>query len=140
MTNEQIETWIASLDGVTPGPWQVEQSTIGGFTYGKAWITPVDPDYMLPITGSGGAMSWTREIVEGQIHDNNDVNAAHIARCDPDTIRAVLTELLELRAENEMLKEALGNIDSVAVDHGHYESAVRTMKEHANAALKYRTL
>jgi len=38
-------------------------------------------------------------------------------------------------AEVKRLREALENIDAVAVDFGHYESAARTMKEHALKAL-----
>jgi hypothetical protein len=61
------------LEGVTPGPWQ---------------LTAVN-DTMVEAPG--------REVAEacGDYHDYNDydvmeANAAHIARCDPDTIRELI--------------------------------------------------
>jgi hypothetical protein len=36
-----------------------------------------------------------------------ETDAAHIASCDPDTIRAITSELLEARAEIERMREAL---------------------------------
>lgn len=48
-----------------------------------------------PIVAWGGFDSNDR--TEAQ----NALIAAHIARCDPATIRAAMTELLELRTENE---------------------------------------
>lgn len=40
-----------------------------------------------------------------------------------------------LEAERDRYLEALKNIDSVAVDFGHFETAARTMQEHARKAL-----
>lgn len=42
-----------------------------------------------------------------------------------------------LEAQRDALLEALRDIDAVAVDFGHYESAARTMKEIAGKALGY---
>lgn len=42
-----------------------------------------------------------------------------------------------LESERAALLDALRDIDAVAVDYGHYESAARTMKEIAAKALGY---
>lgn len=89
LTDENLREMLNGLVGVTPGPW------FEGFT----------PFYL----------------AQGQVHDNKhpltirsphhteeiatvwtcllpvDKNAAHIARCDPDSIRSILLELLEFR-------------------------------------------
>ena len=44
-------------------------------------------------------------------------------------------EIERLEAQRDALLEALRDIDAVAVDFGHYESAARTMKEIAGKAL-----
>lgn len=85
MRREEINAMLDGLAGVTPGRWFAKHRRIyryheeGEFAHISAAIAC----------------------------DVADLDAAHIARCDPDTIRSILTELLELRAENERLLAAM---------------------------------
>ena len=90
LTAERLAEWLADLDGVTPGPWHSYQTTIHGNKYGGHWVAVSDPAQLIQISGSGGARSFTQRVVDTQDHDDNEANAAHIARCDPDTIRALI--------------------------------------------------
>lgn len=74
------------LVDVTPGPWHVhsepEVGMFGDVVAGTLFegLTPI----------------W-----------NNSRNLEHIARCDPENIRALLAELDRLRTENQNLREGL---------------------------------
>jgi hypothetical protein len=102
MTREQITAMLDGLDGVTPGPWEMESDLCGFFYINQ---------------GEG--------LIDGSLASDikNALDAYHIARCDPDTIRALCKlalrglelgaavylppELPALRAENERLMQAL---------------------------------
>lgn len=81
----------------TPGPWRVHHTTIHGKTYGAPWIEPEDDETDIQISGSGGATSFTRRIVEFRGTDVDEVNAAFIVRAvnSYDTHRALIAELVE---------------------------------------------
>lgn len=100
VSTERLAEMLAGLEGVTPGPWgvwreptftqadaireltfQVESTPIADFA--KA-VYLLDANGKCPATTGCGASSAA--------------NADHIARCDPDTIRAILTELLSRRS------------------------------------------
>ena len=88
MSRDQIEAMLAGLDGVAPSPWRT--------------VLPNRKDGEPGFVRSGaGENSITVAVLY------HEADTRHIARCDPSTIRAVLTELLELRAENERLRTAL---------------------------------
>lgn len=65
----------------TPTPWAVRETTINGIKYGGCWIEQADDNNLVQISGSGGAQSFTNRVVDIQIHDDNDANAAFIVQC-----------------------------------------------------------
>ena len=90
VSGETIEKMLAWLDGVTPGPWGE----------GDKWVFAAprsgEPHHALEnILGNAEAQA----------------NAAHIARCDPDTMRSILTELQSLRTLSPAHGEAVAYID-----------------------------
>jgi len=92
--NERIVSELrAGLEGVTPGPWQV-----------GSWRDMI-------YSTAGGAWKWICRVKrnEDEATDTNQdvIDAAHIARCDPDTIRLLLDELSRSREAEKRLKEAL---------------------------------
>jgi hypothetical protein len=111
ITDEKIKALLDGTEGVTLGPWAGEFD---------------DGDFCSYIQAAGLFVA----------RSGLAADAAHIARCDPTTIAAICNELLASRAKLKALEETLVGIDAVAIDHGHYESAARTMKEHALTALK----
>lgn len=90
MTTEELQDLLGR---VTPGPWRVGHTVIQGRVYGGAWVEAPD-DLLIPITGSGGAMSYTAQVINTQGHDHNDDNATLIAIA-PD----LAAEVIRLRAE-----------------------------------------
>lgn len=84
LTREQITAMLDGLDGLALSPWRAE----------------TDPD---EIGEDADVLSSDYRVVA----TTNISHASHIARCDPDTIRA-LCELalrgMTLRAENERLQ------------------------------------
>lgn len=76
ISDERIDEMLAGLEGVTPGPWFVG---IADGDNGTAGLAQVD----------NGADMWP-VIAEWP-------EAEHIARCDPETIRALLLELRAYR-------------------------------------------
>lgn len=88
ISDARVAEMLTGLEGVSPGPWTSEAD---GFE--------PDADVVLysqePVTDEIGTL-----IVDGgnSQHDAK-ANARHIARCDPDTMRSILTELLAWRAK-----------------------------------------
>ena len=93
LTDEQIAAIRDGCEGVTPGPWR---------RYAQSPHISRDNTRPDPHPGVGSVL-----IAEcGNYRDRQLVSysmsrwladAAHIARCDPDTIRALATEVLESR-------------------------------------------
>ncbi len=82
MTRAEIEAILAGTKGVTPGPW-----TVGSWR-----------DYVYSIAGENKWEPICRVQRNGDeaTDDNQDViDAAHIARLDPQTVSALCTALLE---------------------------------------------
>lgn len=73
----RLDEMLVGMEGVTPGPWDVktQEDWDAGFSF---------------FGGPNGAFTFP---VDGE-----PLDIAHIARCDPDTIRSIITELLELRS------------------------------------------
>lgn len=76
LSNERLAEMLAGLDGVTSGPWN-------------------EGDHWVFVSPASGVTSHALENVLGS--DKPQANAAHIARCDPDTMRALLIELKAAR-------------------------------------------
>ena len=117
MNREQITTMLDGLDGATPGPWT----------------------HFYSFTRDVGSIAGVATEI------SNAKDCAHIARCDPDTIRALCTlalrgleldaavylppELPALRAENERLRTALEPFAEEIADviyRGEFENSVFT--------------
>jgi len=99
VSDERLTEMLAGLEGVTPGPW---------YTTGSPWFSGNDgvlagsPDGNIAylIADCDDSMNPRTEYVEGHGPfplGDKDADAAHIARCDPDTIRSIITELQSLR-------------------------------------------
>lgn len=95
---------IAGLEGVTPGPWSIAADT---------FPTGDDPDYderflMAPDeSGDHSIASFRHGCEEASEHGARDANASHVARCDPDTMRALAALVASQDAEISRLREAL---------------------------------
>jgi hypothetical protein len=90
LDDKQIAAIRDGTEGVTPGPWALSKRS--------RYKQSID----------GGAWFEFCKIVVRMKGDPDDelaglANASHIARCDPDTIRSLATEVLESRAEIERL-------------------------------------
>jgi len=96
-----LEAIKARLEGVTKGPWAVRQTVIHGKNYGGCWVE-IENGSLIPMSGSGGSMSYTSRILETQCHDHNDANARFIA--------AARADIPALVAEVERLRDALTQI------------------------------
>jgi len=107
ISEELLAEMLAGLEGVTPGPW---------YTTGAPWFSGNDgvlagsPDgniaYLIADCDDG--MNPRNEYVEGHGPfplGDKDADAAHIARCDPDTIRAIITELQDRRSAPAVVTE-----------------------------------
>ena len=77
ITDDVLREILAGCEGATPGPWSQVGRTGGTICYGHpkkgGWVA---------------SMHWR----------GASVNGAHVARLDPQTVSAIVTELLSLRA------------------------------------------
>lgn len=80
LTDERLAEMLAGLEGVTPGPWTEHEKGIHPNPYvcGSPTETECGVD---------------KFVVAYVVGLNSDKNKRHIARCDPDTMRALITEL-----------------------------------------------
>lgn len=86
ISNALIDEMLAGLEGVTPGLWHE----------GDKWV------FVSPRSGRGG--DALEDILR---NEEGPHNVAHIARCDPDTIRALLLELRAYRTAANPLQSVL---------------------------------
>ena len=85
VSEERLAEMLAGLEGVTPGPWVADQNM---------------PHNRMPRV-EGGDQSCVCECGNmGSEQDRWEADAAHIARCDPETIRLIITELQALRSQS----------------------------------------
>lgn len=119
---------LAGLEGVTPGEWAVDECDTH-----SAICMPA---------GKSHVSKW-RHLFSTLSHND----AAHLARCNPVNIRALLSEREEMKAEIERLQSALrviqlmhdGNpplplADMPEIDYA--RRTIRNMHAEARAALK----
>lgn len=102
LSSEQIAAIRDGCEGVMPGPWHthlVDDTTI------------ISPD--------GTKVATTCDSAETEREDGYNIeyermerDAAHIARCDPDTIRALATEALESRATIEAQAARIAELEA----------------------------
>ncbi len=107
-----LDQIMAGLDGVTEGLCERE------FQGGRgSWIKR---------RGSEGDAEWCA--LACGLHDTvANANAAHIARCDPDTMR-------DIAAYAAVMREAL---ERIAIGDGVYGAQAHEYKQIARAALKF---
>lgn len=85
ITEERLREMLAGLEGVTPGPWRRMESGSNTFIVGH-------PEW--PCRRNGVEGQWEVARLDDMVEEHPDevkANARHIARCDPDTMRQVLT-------------------------------------------------
>jgi hypothetical protein len=97
LTDEQVKALIVGCEGVTPGPWEGSGTLVGIYIEGRREWTLVAKTEK----GREFPLEYRR-------------NTSHIARCDPDTIRALATEVKESREAMHGLSVTTDTITDVA--------------------------
>lgn len=95
----RLDEMLAGLEGVTPGPWWSDED--GGDEFRAYAVFGPYERYGKPssICDTHNAGEVVLEQEDGKPWDEQGrKNLTHIARCDPDTMRSIITELLELRS------------------------------------------
>lgn len=108
VSGETIEEMLAGLDGVTPGPWWADSD--GGDEFRAYAVFGPHERYGKPssICDTHNAGEVVLEQEDGKPWDEQGrKNLNHIARCDPDTMRSILTELQSLRTLSAAHGEAV---------------------------------
>lgn len=103
LSDEKLSEMLAGLEGVTPGPWQIGRLGTEDMPHVVDFGPPPKSPYMIVRPGSPAKGGYIGHSAGGVAHaddDSSPANAAHIARCDPDTIRALILELQSLRSGN----------------------------------------
>ncbi len=113
-----LDEIMAGLDGVTPGAWSKQKMLSAKFEMGQHWVI-----------GNGDAIVTFSPIVNA--HDPEDqesarIDAAHIARCSPHTIR-------DIAAYAAVMREAL---EKIVVGDGVYGAQAFEYMQIARAALQ----
>lgn len=106
----------------TPGPWALSYTELHGKRYGLNGIVPADPAALQQISGSGGAKSFTRYVIEpDMMHDNIENECALVVylRNNAPAISAALRSLADMRGA---LSELLVAIDDTDHDHSNVEN------------------
>jgi hypothetical protein len=153
LTDEQIAAIRDGCEGVTPGPWYAEAQTgpvtdeekkanTGVWAQSRFDTNAAKDDDQDPMDDAWLLGIWG--VLTAEDYDN----AVHIASCDPDTIRALATEVLESRealaakdSEIERLRDALTNLVRLNDDHGPfggeiYQDRIDRTWDRARAALE----
>jgi hypothetical protein len=139
MTDTSTESLQRLLDGVTPGPWRACETTIHGRKYGGLWIEGPeidDGDGMprgmgIPISGSGGSMSYTTRLVDRQSHDHNDANARFIAAAR-DLVPALLAERDAALARANEAEAAINRAGALAIQRASHAFIIAALAEGVN--------
>ncbi|TGU44659.1 hypothetical protein EN788_22350 [Mesorhizobium sp. M2D.F.Ca.ET.145.01.1.1] len=102
---EKIEAELrAGLEGVTPGPWY--QTGAPWFRSGDGVLAGSPDGNIAYLIADCDNFAVPREEYDGPFPlGDQDADAAHIARCDPDTIRLLLDELSRLREAEKRLTD-----------------------------------
>ena len=119
MTNmtgkEALEELVAGLDGVTPGKWRRDAK---------------DGDVMAG-DGEDAVVVAVTEIGTAHYDKDWEADAAHIARCSPDRIRAIATDFATLEAE---VKKLHASIDAWCEQYDRANSEKSALEARAIAA------
>lgn len=98
----------AGLEGVTPGPWSVFIDDSGDQWTG--WPLSINCDTIDDKTVVRPGGQWPYEWDAKTSQHEACKNAAHIARCSPDNIRALLDHVDALQAQVERLTAINANL------------------------------
>lgn len=90
LSDNELAALEAGLEGVTPGPWHLAGPALRDDL--SSWLLHGTPEGMLAII---------RE--ENQGRHYGKANAAHISRCDPDTIRRLILRLRAAENDNPLV-------------------------------------
>jgi hypothetical protein len=82
LTEKALRDMIDGCNGVTPGPWAANGISSEGLVWLLSYSHWIASTNLTPVRS-----------------DLVKVNAAYLSRCDPDTVRSIITELLELALE-----------------------------------------
>lgn len=110
---EALAAIVAGLKGVTPGPWWAdsERSEGGDGTFNAFAVYGPETRYGHPSsicdTHNSGEIMIERDGDDTPWDEQGRVNMEHIARCDPDTMRAIASDIATKDAEIARLREAL---------------------------------
>lgn len=102
--NEILDQIERGLEGVTPGPWR--RKPMKGYT--DDYVLTDHPDFQQPKHGNLVAECG---FSSGKVEHRYEADAAHIARCDPDTMRAIIVHIRELEARNRELETLTDELD-----------------------------
>lgn len=102
ISDARLAEMLEGLEGVTPGPWKAvcQPNFSNGYTYTSVQPAEPDPATMQHLAMAGGEYHicrMTHTPMERK-YRRYEHDARHISRCDPDTMRSILTELQSLRA------------------------------------------
>ena len=90
-----------AMDGVTPGPWAVEQSM------SRKYLDAVLFQYQSGMKGTVALIGKETAQVGASELDEQNANSAYIALCSPDNIGALLDTIASLRSKLEEAERAL---------------------------------
>ncbi len=102
ISSDELRAILAGCEGVTPGPWDVDE--------GNAERPPVIVSRDIDADDSGRAVHYKTEIATIADTMDDEANAAHIARLDPQTVASMCRELLSLR-ESHPIEDGAGWIE-----------------------------
>lgn len=85
LSKEQLESLLATAEKATPGPWLGLE--------GEGFITSASDCI---------CQFWNKREED---FSNKECNVAHVAAFDPSTCISLVKELIELREENERLRD-----------------------------------
>lgn len=98
LTAEELQAIIDGCEGVTPGPWDVTAGL----------VRSIDGDVAIPIFESRDPWKKHRRI--STVMRQAWHNRHHVSRCDPDTIKAMATELQCLRSQSLSTQQPMGEV------------------------------
>ena len=103
---DKLRAIVAASEGVTKGPWEAEITTEA------LWVGTRSDE------GSPAVVIYSEEYFElpDIYKECVAANAAHIARCDPDTLREILAEVEALKDRIARLQESeVGLVNAAAM-------------------------
>lgn len=121
LTAEELQAIIDGCEGVTPGPWRIGRLGDQEMSHVVDFGEPPKAPFMILRNGSPAKphMGYTGLPDAGVVHSDDGsspANAAHIARLDPDTIKAMALELQSLRSQSLSTQQPMGEVTDEMVE------------------------